>query len=155
MRSENLESFLIGKNGVCKLFRLSNPELSSTRAVAGGGGGRHLGLRPKPRGGFAARSLLGARSPDPRWGSAPNPVGGCAPRPPRERGLGRRPSVEPSGGLGRSLRHRSCGEAAPGFGAEPQLRGPWPPLAQKNAERLVASGRRGGITELLLAGQYV
>ncbi len=54
-----------------------------------------MGLSPKPRGGFAARMLLGV-APAPRWGSAPNPVqegvwGGSA-----QRGLGR----SPSGGLG-------------------------------------------------------
>ncbi len=35
---------------------------------------RRLGLRHKPRGGFTARTLLGAPPPDHGWGSAPNPV---------------------------------------------------------------------------------
>ncbi len=49
------------------------------RGGGGGGGGggagepRRLGLRSKPRGGFAARMLLGA--PRPRWGfPPPNPL---------------------------------------------------------------------------------
>ncbi len=33
-----------------------------------------MGLRPKPPGSFAARSLLGAPPPDPRWDSAPGPL---------------------------------------------------------------------------------
>ncbi len=35
---------------------------------------RELGLRPKPRGGFATRMYLGRRPPDPRWEPAPDPV---------------------------------------------------------------------------------
>ncbi len=52
---------------------------------------------------FAARMYLGASPQDPRWGSAPDPVGDFRPRTPPERGLGRRPNGvwgDPSGGLG-------------------------------------------------------
>ncbi len=52
------------------------------------GGPRRLGIRPKPRGGFAARMLLGAPPPDPRQ----IPLLAPAPRPPDERGLGRSPN---------------------------------------------------------------
>ncbi len=47
------------------------------------GGGRRLGLRPKPRGGFAPSMVLGA--PRPRWGAP-------APRKHPERGLGGAPA---------------------------------------------------------------
>ncbi len=79
-----------------------------------------MGLRPKPWGGFAARVLLRPPwrlRPTPRWGLPPpdsllNGVWGGA----------------QAGVWGRSLQQRSCGEAAPGFGAEPlPPRPPWPP----------------------------
>ncbi len=77
---------------------------------------------PKPRGGFAARTLLGAPPPDPRWGSAPDPAGA-----PPQTPLGP-PAPRPPDGIwggapaevwGRSPQLRTCGEGARGLGAEP------------------------------------
>ncbi|MCP3662232.1 MAG: hypothetical protein GY696_07015, partial [Gammaproteobacteria bacterium] len=45
------------------------------------------GLRSRTPGGCAARFKLGAPPQTPRWGSAPNPAGGTAPSPPRQRGF--------------------------------------------------------------------
>ncbi len=84
------------------------------RSQEGGAGDPwRLGLRHKPRGGFASRANLLALPPA-GYGAEP------------QRGLGR----SPSGGLGAEPPVvRSCGEAAPGFGAEPQApRVPGPPL---------------------------
>ncbi len=80
------------------------------RSQRGGGTGGtwHLGLHPKPRGDC--------------WGLRPRRkivAGGSAPRPPRERGLGRSPNGAwvgaPAGVWGRSPQQRSCGKAAPGL----------------------------------------
>ncbi len=77
-----------------------------------------LGLRPTRWGGFVARILLGAQPQDPRWGSATNPV---------QEGSG---AGFPSGVWGRRHQLHSCGEAATGFGGEPQPpQPPGPPLA--------------------------
>ncbi len=53
-----------------------------------GGGAWRLGLRPKPRGGFAARTLLGLRPQTPAGAPPQTPMGATAPRPRSERGLG-------------------------------------------------------------------
>ncbi len=89
-------------------------EFFQWRSQRGPRGLRRLGIRPKPRGGIAARMLLGALTKDPSWGSAPDPAGAPAPRPHPERGLRWSPNVV-------SPQLHSCGDAAPGFGAEPQL----------------------------------
>ncbi|MCP3667234.1 MAG: hypothetical protein GY696_32860 [Gammaproteobacteria bacterium] len=67
------------------------------------------------------------RSPNGVWGEAPSYILAAKP----ERGLGRDPKgvwgepqlgrAEPQRGLGRSPQLHSCGEAAPGSGAEPKL----------------------------------
>ncbi len=72
-------------------------------------------LRSIVAGGCAPRPPLGLR-PRPRWGSAPNPV--------------------QQGVWGRSPQQRSCGEAAPEFGAEPQA-----PRAPLLATALMVSNR--------------
>ncbi len=80
------------------------------------------------------------------WSSAPNPrttlpqecclLGAPPPRPPPERGLGR--SVNQV--WGRSPQLHSCGEAAPGFGAEPKL-----PAYMFQSSQPVWSAARGQI----------
>ncbi len=94
-------------------------------AVARRGGGETRGrLRPKPRGIFPSRMLMGAPPPDTRWDSALTPIG-ASPQTPFSMGSG----GGTSGGLGPSPQQPSFGEAAPGFGAEPQPPSPPPPLA--------------------------
>ncbi len=62
---------------------------------------------------------VGAPPQTPRRLSRKNVAGGSAPRPPPERGLGW--GGAPAGVWGQSPQLHSCGEAAPGFGTEPQL----------------------------------
>ncbi len=84
-------------------------------------GPRRLGLRPKPRGVFAARMMLGALQA-PAWAPTQTPLGAPAPRPScaePQRGSGTEPR---SGGLGRNPQLHSRGESALGFGADNSLR---------------------------------
>ncbi len=76
-----------------------------------------MGLRPKPRGGFAARANYWGLRPDPRWGSAPNPV--------QEAVLGR----EPRAGSGAEPPATFLRRSRPGvWGGAPNRRGPLAPL---------------------------
>ncbi|MCP3666924.1 MAG: hypothetical protein GY696_31260 [Gammaproteobacteria bacterium] len=64
------------------------------------------------------------------------------PRLPPERGLGR----SPSGGLGADPQKYSCGEAAPGFGAGPQLiQSSQPVLSRREEPNLSESSLAGGL----------
>ncbi len=82
-----------------------------------------MGLRPKPRGGVAARVLLGdpPQTPD---GALPQTPLGLRPKPCSEGGLGAGAPSGVWGGaparVGADPQQHSCGEAAPGFEAEPQ-----------------------------------
>ncbi len=130
------------KNGkyiimLIKIFEGKFTPIMMCSGVARGGPGdpRLLGLRPKIPGAASPQERCCGLRPQTSAGAQPQtPLGAPAPRKPPERGLARSPNGvrggAPAGVWRPSPQQRSCGEAAPGCGEEPQLpRSPGPFLA--------------------------
>ncbi len=115
---------------------------ATTNAVARRGG---------VRGGWGSAPRNGAVSPQECcWGPAPRPPLGLRPRPrwglpppePLPNGVW---GGAPAGVWGRSPLQRSCGEAAPGFGAEPQMiQSSQPVWSRREEPNLSESSLAGG-----------